>query len=123
MSYELIWEPRGVVKRFFGHVDGNEVLRATTETEVDPRFDDLRFVINDFLACTGFAFPADAVEEMAAIDGAIAQINSKIKIAIVATLPDVIAAADAYATDPLTSYPTRTFSTIEDARRWLGLPA
>ncbi len=123
MGYELIWEPKGVVKRFFGDVDGDQLLKSAAETEGDPRFDEYHYVINDFLACESFSAPLDVVEEVAAIDGAAALINKRIKIAIVATLPGVLAAAEQYVKAPYTSYPTRIFSTLDNARDWIGKPS
>ena len=53
MPYEIVWEPKGAVKRFFGRVSDAEVLQSGLEIECDPRFDNLNFVINDVLAGTG----------------------------------------------------------------------
>jgi hypothetical protein len=122
MPYELAWEPNGVVKRFFGHVTSAELLKAGTDTEGDARFDGYRYVINDFLDCTGFDITTDVVDEIAAIDEAASAINSKIRIAVVATAPEIIAAATQYANSPMNVYPTRLFSTQADARSWLALP-
>lgn len=122
MNFEIVWEPpRGVVKRHFGHVTGNDVLAANTKTEADPRFDSLRYVINDFLGCTGVSVSSAELEEIAAIDRAAALINPNISLAMVAVLPEIVAAANAYANDTLTIYPTRVFCSMADARAWLGL--
>lgn len=123
MPYTLVWEPRGVIKHFFGHVTSNELLRAGTDTEGDARFDNLRFVINNFLDCTGFSISSDVVDEIAAIDEAASTINKSIRIAVVAKEPAVIDAATQYANSPMNVYPTRIFSTMEEARTWLGLPS
>lgn len=122
MNVEIIWEPpQGVVKRHFGHLTGKDVLAANIKIEADPRFDSLRYVINDFLGCTGVSISAPEIEEIAAIDSSAAIINPNIRIAMVATLPEVIVAANAYANDALTIYPTRVFYSMADARAWLGL--
>jgi hypothetical protein len=122
MNYEIIWEPpHGVVKRHFGHVTGNDVLAANTKIEADPRFDSLRYVINDFLGGTGVSVSSAELEEIAAIDRAAAIINPKIRLAMVATLPEIVAAANVYASDTLTVYPTCVFCSMADARAWLGL--
>jgi len=122
MNYEIIWEsPQGVVKRHFGHLTGNDVQAAITKIEADPRFDSLRYVINDFLGCTGVTVSTPEIEEIAAIDRSAAIINPNISIAMVATLSEVIAAANAYANDTLTVYPTRVFCSMASARAWLGL--
>jgi hypothetical protein len=121
MSYEIIWEsPQRVVKRHFGHLTSNDVLAANTEIEADPRFDSLRCVINDFLGCTGVTISTPEVAEVAAIDRSAAITNPNIRIAMVATHPEVVAAANAYANHALTIYLTRVFCSMADARAWLG---
>ncbi len=120
MSYELTWEPKGVLKRYFGHVTCAEVLAAGVQSQGDPRFDQYRYAINDFLDCTEFVIDHDVLEEIAAYAGAAEQSNSNIKIAIVATLPDVVAATRQYLELPLQTYSTRLFSTRAEARKWIA---
>ncbi len=119
MSYELTWEQRGVVKRFFGSVTNDELMQSVIETERDARFDDIRYVINDFLACTECLIETRTVDEVAAIDSVAALTNSRIHIAIVTNLPEIVAAAKQYAESPINVYTTRIFATLKDARTWL----
>lgn len=118
MSYEIIWEPRGVVKRFFGLVTGHEILQAVIEVEGNARFDDLRYALNDFLGSTGLSGYDDVAEEVSAVDYAAARTNPNIRVAIIATLPEIIAGANEYAKSPLNAYPTRIFTTLAEARDW-----
>ena len=120
MNYELIWEPKGVVKRFFGHLPSNELVDAGVEVETDARFGSLQYVINDFLACTGISVHPVVVDHIAVLDCAASHTNPNIRISIVATLPEIIAAANQYALSNLHPYPTRIFSTLEDARAWIN---
>ena len=120
MSYEIIWESGGVIKRFFGHVDDVELMQAVVETEGSPRFDELRYVINDFLEVTGVSAGTGHVDEIAAIDQAASISNRNIRIAVVATHPEILALADHYARSPMNVYPTRIFSTMAEGRAWLG---
>lgn len=121
MGYEIVWEPpNGLIKRHFGHVTGREVLEAIRKAEADFRFDGLQYVINDFSGCTMLSVSPTEIEEIAAIDSAAAVSNSRIRIAIVATHPDVLAASNAYANDPLTPYESRVFRSMTEARSWLG---
>lgn len=94
MAYEIVWEPpNGLVKRHSGRVTGREILEAVRDVEGDYRFDTLRYVINDFSGCTEVNVSPAEIEEIAAIDRAAAVSNTKISIAIVATYPEVVAAA------------------------------
>lgn len=120
MPYNIVWEAHGVIKQFSGLVNGEELLRAGTDTEADPRFDSYRYVINDFLDCTGFSIASPVVEEIAAIDWAASRANSRIRVAVVATAPEIIEASRQYAASPLNVYPTRIFPTMAEARAWLA---
>jgi len=120
MAYEINWEPRGVVKRFFGIVKAGEVLAAVVRVEADERFDSLRYVINDLSSVDGFEITHGEVEEVAAIDKAASLTNPGIRIAVVATLPEIVMAARAYATSKFNVFPTRIFATQFEARRWLS---
>lgn len=120
MSYELIWEQKGVVKHFFGHVTCQEILAAGNKSQGDHRFDRYRYAINDFLDCTKFENDSSVLEEIAAMAGAAERTNPNIKIAVVAKLPEIIAAFGHYAKVPLQSYPTRLFSTLAEARAWIS---
>lgn len=122
VGYSIEWEPPcGLIKRHFGHVTGREVLEANRMAERDIRFDSLRYAITDFSECTEVSVSPAEIEVIAAIDHASAATNPNIRLAIVATHPDVVAASTAYANDALAPFVARVFSSINAARSWLGL--
>jgi hypothetical protein len=120
MCYELIWEPRGVVKRYFNQVTDEDLLKSVVEVGADARFDDLRYVINDFSACDAITATFDGIENIAVIDRGAAFSNPRIRIAVVAIQKEAIALAEAYANFPLKAYPMRIFATLPAAREWIG---
>lgn len=120
MGYELIWEPRGVLKRFYGQVTDGDIAGSVARIHGDRRFDTLRYVINDYLDGTGHQIPLNAVEEIAAIDDAAAISNPHIRVALVAATPDFIELANQYAGATMKIYPTRIFSSLDEARSWLN---
>jgi len=120
MGYEIIWEPRGVVKRFFGEVTSDDMLKSVADSEGDSRFDELRFVINDFLDITAVSSSHHDVEEIAAIDSIAAVTNPRIKVAIVTTSPVVKEMAEGYINSPLNHYPTKIFQTLAEGRQWIA---
>ncbi|MCX2862513.1 hypothetical protein OOZ63_11735 [Paucibacter sp. PLA-PC-4] len=122
MSYEVVWEPRGALKRFEGVVSSADLIRSVVETEADARFDSLRFVINDFRDVSRIDFDAEDVSEVATIDLGASRTNPSIRIAVVATNAEVIALAEHYANSPLNVYPTQIFATMEAARAWVAEP-
>lgn len=119
MSYELIWEPRGVIKRYYGVLTSTDLVEPVERTEADPRFDRLRYVINDFLAVERMELAPFAVEHVAAVDHAAAKTNQNIWIAVVTTAGEVIELVERYAELSRNAYPTRVFDTMEQARSWL----
>jgi len=99
------------------------MLDANCNIEKDFRFDTLRYVINDFSECLGVSASTAEIEEIAAIDYAAAASNPNIKLAIVATHPEVLAASASYINDPLSPFKPRIFYSMDDARSWLRLHA
>ncbi|MGE5450479.1 MAG: hypothetical protein ACM3VZ_01375 [Acidobacteriota bacterium] len=120
MSYELIWEPRGVIKRYFGVLTSRDLIEPVERTESDPRFDNLRYVINDFVAVDGLDLGPFDVDHVAAVDHAAAKTNDNIWIAVVTTSSDVIALVERYAELSRNAFPTRIFDTMTQARSWLA---
>lgn len=119
MGYELIWEPRGVLKRFFGPVTDADVTASVVQTHGDERFDSLRYIINNYLDATECSVSPASVEELVAIEHAASISNARIRIALVAAAADFIELAGQYAGSPLKTYPTRIFSSLDEARTWL----
>lgn len=120
MGYELSWESKGLVKRFFGDVTDRQFIDAVIDSESDARFDSLHYVINDFLDVQSFVFTPDDVDYVAAIDKAAAVSNPHIRIAVVTRNPEIIDLSRQYAESPMNVYPTRIFATLAEARAWLG---
>lgn len=50
MPFELLWESRGVVKHHHGHLTGDELIASASAVGSNPRYDRLRYIINDFTA-------------------------------------------------------------------------
>lgn len=124
MGFELQWERYGVVKRYFGDVTADELVQPVLLTHADARFDELRYVINDCLDVASVRVDGDAtkdvVEEIAIHDKGASATNPRIRVAIVATEPSLVALAKAYIASPLNTFPTRIFATMRDARAWLA---
>lgn len=120
MSYEIIWESHGVIKRFIGEVTDLDMMKSVIDTESDSRFDDLRYTINDFLEMTGFSFGLAEIDDIAIIDKGASMTNPRIRIAVVTTSPDIVNFAIHYANSPLNAYPTKIFTSLADARAWIA---
>lgn len=119
MPFEIQWESRGAYKRFHGFITMDDLIQAAQRIEGDPRFDDMRYVINDFLAIAGHAVTDTQVRMLAAMDVGAAYTNPNIRIAVVTDRDEVRALTRAYTAPPLNAYPTRIFATLNGAREWL----
>jgi hypothetical protein len=123
MSCRVVWEPEGVHRVFAGRSDTNEFLVSLREVYGDRRFDSLRYVINDFSACTELSVDMEVIREMAAMDSAASHSNPRIRIAIVGVSELIQAGIAAYAGVALSPYPVKLVATLDEARRWLAEPA
>lgn len=120
MAYEIMWETGGVSKRFHGHVSDDELIQSLVQVESDPRFDSIRYVINDFLDVEGFTVSEDGVLMASAIDRGAAQSNPHIRIAVVTTDSQIHELARLYAASPVNAYPTEVFLNDGEARCWVS---
>ncbi len=120
MGYEVLWEARGVVKRFHGHVTREDMIDSVVMTESDSRFDTLRYVINDFLVVHSIGFTPADVLEIAALDMAASLSNPRIVVAVVTTLPEILELVPVYAAPDAQGFPTACFATMAEARHWVA---
>ena len=118
MSYALRWEPRGVVKVFYGRVTEGELWDSVRAVHGDFRFDSLRWVINDFLEANEVTISRAIPDEIAAVDAAAARTNPRVRVAFVAANPVLRKLAEQYVNSTLNSYPSRVFATMSEARDW-----
>jgi len=123
MSYQINWENRGCAIRFSGKVSDDTVLAAIEEMQGNESFDNLRYIVVDHSCCTNFSVTPDCLEFVIATNAASALSNNLIKVAIVANDPAVEAAAERFASSPITVFQTRTFRRLESAYQWLGMRA
>jgi len=83
MPYAITWEPDGVYRRYVGRVTIDEPRRSFDEIGADPRFDDLRYTITDYLCVDDYEITSEGAWEIAAL-----QIGSLL------TNPGIMMAAD-----------------------------
>lgn len=126
MGYEISWESKGVTKRLFGRVTDNDLIKATSIIQADPRIDDLDFVIIDFLDCVSHSVSDPALIEIAALEKAAAEnsmryARAKTRVAIIAMDRKIIGLAMQYANFEMNTMTFGIFSNRSDARAWLGV--
>lgn len=123
MAVLNFWESRGVYRQADGVLNGSELLQSVIEVEGDSRFDEIRYVINDFSMVSEFKISNADILAISAMDKASAYTNSNIKIALVTgehQLEEIYSQYNnMFETPP---YPNRLFRTLEEARLWVEVP-
>jgi hypothetical protein len=119
MPYRVRWEGHGVYRRFYGTVSAQDVRNACDEIASDPRYDDIRYVLSDFLE----ASPALSEHEARAL----AQLervrffdNPDVVNAVIATNPRLFGCIPYLETADRSPCPIATFSAVSDARNWIA---
>lgn len=120
MPFELFWEPAGVVRRHVGHVSIADRRRSLEQICNDPRFDDLRYSITDYLGALSYEATPEDTAETAALHIAPLRTNPNIVIATVAVLPEAVAAARSFIALRYIEQPYEVFSTMAEARAWIA---
>ncbi len=123
MAYEMIWEPKGLYRRFYGRMTDAELMESVVLTHASPHFDEMRYVILDTLGVEEFVATDPAfIAELAAIDSASALTNPHIRVAVVTDSPEFEEYVAAYNSDPLCAYHVLAFGTLAEARKWAAAP-
>jgi hypothetical protein len=112
------WEPRGVYKRFSGFISFQEYARSQEQVLSDPRIDDMDYVINDFLAISGYSLTEEQAEYLAAFNRGSSYSNPRLRVAYVTT--DKRALLLIKLVSGLSSLKIKAFPTLEAARVWAG---
>jgi len=120
MSYEITWEPGGVYRRYFGRVTIDERRCSFDEICADPRFDELRHAITDYLGVDHYEITSVATQEIAALHVGPSLTNPNIAIAAVVVNPQIVAAIEHFISLKFTRQPYRIFPTLAEARAWIG---
>jgi len=120
MACEIVWEHRGVHKRLSGHVSAREFERSVETVQADPRFDEIRYVINDFSAVTGHGLDEQHLLELAAIQYGAQASNPQVRAVYVGVDPELARQLRVILIDSQRSlYRVALFDTLPQARDWL----
>jgi hypothetical protein len=120
MPFELSWEHRGVVRRYFGDVTADERRRSFDLICADPRFETLRYSITDYLDVGQYEITDDNTAETAALHIAPLLTNPAVVVAAVAVDARIVAAIEHFIALKLITQPYRIFATVDAARAWIA---
>ncbi len=121
MPFQIVWQDHAMTVVYAGQTSANEVLEVVNLQHGDERFDSLRRVLHDFSGIEGCSCDSETLEELGARGVGATFTNRHMRIAVVATHPDVIAMTDRFASLGLSPYPMRVFPAADMAKAWLAL--
>ena len=121
MPYTIEWKTSGMQTRFYGAVNGAEIIDYVKEWHADDRFDTVRFLVVNFLEAEQISITLDEVREIATLDSVAALSNPRVKVAVVSS-SETVEAGNAIYKSGLADSPwkTESFSTLEAALEWVA---
>lgn len=123
MPYQTHWEPRGIVWRFYGDVTAQEISNANDEFYTDERSDRAKFQIIDALEVRSVEWSELDIGITAAYDIGADRIIKKIRVAYIATDPEIIEKLEKYIEISRllnSSWQFEGFRNANDARMWIN---
>jgi hypothetical protein len=121
MPHTSIWEPGGLYRKFTGTISGEEILESNFELHMDPNFQSINYIINDFTEVTGHSIEIVHTKVYASTDEIVSITKGKLKIALVVTQGPLIELANSYREEMIGNrFECDIFQTIEDARKWIS---
>ncbi len=123
MSYELIWENRGVVFRFRDIVTGDELVQSNLDVYADPKFERIEYELAIFSDSVKFEASSETVRRVAEMDAAASNRNPKVIVAIVASQLVIRGLVNLYRLQSEVAggtWQTEFFETEPEARNWLA---
>lgn len=118
MPYQVIWEGEGFWVRYSGSPSDDELIAVVLACNQDDRFKTARYVLSDYLLCDSVSFSASLAAKLGTISHEFPNLNSQVKIAVIADVPDAIALASAYLPLQLIQHEIRVFQGLDEARNW-----
>ena len=121
MSYKIQWEPKGVLLDYSGSVDIDDFDNAYVELMESNKFDELRYIINNFLDINAIEFDLDDIDKRVHFMKAMEKSNDSISFVTVSNNQDVLAFAGIIEVGLLeSSWSCELFSSIGETREWIG---
>lgn len=120
MPYRLNWERNGVYIKLYGAVDPEDLDKVYAAVQTDPRFNQVKHQICDFLDIEEIAYSEESMAKFGSLDKAESQSKPKIKVALVMRDNKAQALAGFYQAEmATTSWDAEIFHNVDDARMWV----
>jgi len=121
LTIKYKWEEEGLYRKFTDKINGDEILDDNLKLQGDVRFDDIRYVINDFTQIRDFDFSVLDVKKVAVNDEVASLSNPKIKIALISGYEPLLKWLKLYSESMEGSlYKCGIFDNSDDAYKWVS---
>lgn len=122
MPHKNTWNANGVLRKFSAEVNGDEILKSNFDLHIDPRFREIKYIINDFTDTKTLLLDTTHTRTYASTDDIISEIKGEFKIAIVVNKDEHIALANAYQQEMKSNlFTCEIFKTLDEAQAWAEL--
>ena len=122
MTVKNQWNNKSLYRNFHDTTSGEEIIDSNLALHGDSRFDDLKYIINDFSEVKHFTVTDIDISLIANIDNVGVLSNRRLKIAIVATDKALLAWVDLYCKRMDTSpYQCKIFHNVDETHVELTL--
>lgn len=119
MPYRITWEDRGLYSKFWGVVDAGQIRRMMDVIGADERFDDLHYVISDYLDVTEFSLTTQQIDEIVAIDIAQSYSNAHYYSIAIARDEAILRRLEYWVSVHMNPERVVFFDSLERARAWI----
>ena len=119
MPHQLTWEPKGVYWKYSGKVTGAEIIETSTVIYGDPRFDDLRYKLVDFIDIESINMDDNDIAKIACLHRAAGLSNPGIKNALLISANTSKLANKFAAFFEKSPWDVQIFQEIDKANNWI----
>ena len=122
MPHKNTWKANSLLRKFSAEVNGEEILKSNFDLHVDPRFREIKYIINDFTGTKTLLIDTTHTRRYASTDNIISEVKGDFKIAIVINKDDHIVLANAYQQEMKNNFfKCEIFKTVDEAQTWAEL--
>lgn len=118
MAHTISWNTEGIIRNFSEGISPGEILQSNIEIYTQPKFEKVKYMINDFREVTSLT---EDTKIYATTEDIIARTKGKLLIATITTHDEHIALAKNYQKEMKNNlFKCEIFENLEDAQKWVA---
>lgn len=120
MTNKLTWLTDGLLREFIGEISPTEILKSNFEVQSHHKFEDIKYLMNDFTQVTEMLVEKEHTKVYASTDDVVSLTKGKLLIAMV-VLDAQIPLAESYRNELDNElFICEIFKTREEANAWIN---